>query len=419
MIDPMHNLLLASAKTFTKLWIQEAQPSCDYVRIQKAVDAFVTPAGIGRLPRKVESGFSNFKAEQWKNWILLYSTVCFKQVLSDAQYSMWLVFVEACSLLCSRAISKNAISRADLLIHHYCCLFEAEFGKGYCYPNLHMHCHLKQCLLDFGPATSFWLFAFERINGVLGSFHTNNQAVEVQLFRKFISKQQVSCAEWPDIELTHALKPVIANLEVTKDTTHCGGLFIHIISPFERAAILEANNSSKLLPPVKEKGFLSNDISLINTCFSTYFGEEYVRTLILHTESKSIIFNGDLYGTFFSRQKNSSLIVICKQDGNGVMQKCICAIVGFVKCTVILNSTSAAQDFILAEVVALQEHHQKNYYPQPVQVFKIPDSVHLSDRSRFCYVLLSCILCRCAYTVFVNDSSAIAVVPCNSYCGLF
>ena len=47
--------------------------------------------------------------------------------------------------------------------------------------------------------------------------------VEVQLFRKFISKQQVSCAEWPDVELTHALKPVIANLEVTKDTTHCGG----------------------------------------------------------------------------------------------------------------------------------------------------------------------------------------------------
>ena len=70
MIDPMHNLLLG-AKT---LWIQEAQPSCDYVRIQKAVDAFVTPAGIGRLPCKVERAFSIFKAEQW---ILLYYTVWF------------------------------------------------------------------------------------------------------------------------------------------------------------------------------------------------------------------------------------------------------------------------------------------------------------------------------------------------------
>ena len=57
-----------------------------------------------------------------------------------------------------------------------------------------MHCHLKQCLFDFGPASSFWLFAFERMNGVLGSFHTSNQAVEVQLFRKFTSSRLFSMA---------------------------------------------------------------------------------------------------------------------------------------------------------------------------------------------------------------------------------
>ena len=180
LIDPMHNLLLGSAKTFTKLWIQHSCQSGDFALIQKAVDAFVTPSGIGRLPRKVESGFSNFKAEQWKNWILVFSIICFKPVLSSSQ---------ACSLLCSRVLTKHATNHADMLIHHYCSLFEAEFGKEYCYPNLHMHCHLKECLLDFGPASSFWLFAFERMNGVLGSFHTNNEAVEVQLFRKFISKQ--------------------------------------------------------------------------------------------------------------------------------------------------------------------------------------------------------------------------------------
>ena len=161
----MHNLLLGSAKTFTRLWIQDSNQPCNFVRMQRVVDAFITPAGIGRLPQKVESGFSNFKAEQWKNWILLCSIICFKPVLSGSQYSMWLVFVEACSLLRSHVISKNAISCADMLIHHYFCLFEAEFGKENCYPNLHMHCHLKQCLLDFGPASLFWLFAFERMNG--------------------------------------------------------------------------------------------------------------------------------------------------------------------------------------------------------------------------------------------------------------
>lgn len=89
-----------------KLWIKESRVSTDLVAIQKAVDAFVTPAGIGRLPRKVESGFSNFKAEQWKNWNLVYSLVCFKPFLSEVQYSLWLRYVQAASLLCSRAITK-------------------------------------------------------------------------------------------------------------------------------------------------------------------------------------------------------------------------------------------------------------------------------------------------------------------------
>ena len=62
-IDPMHNLLLGSAEAFTKLWIQNSNQLCEFVNIQRAVDAFITPTGIGRLPQKVESGFSNFKAK--------------------------------------------------------------------------------------------------------------------------------------------------------------------------------------------------------------------------------------------------------------------------------------------------------------------------------------------------------------------
>ena len=115
----------------------------------------------------------------------LYILLSALSFLNDNQYSMWLLFVRACSLLCSHAILRDAINSDNHHIHHYCSLFEAEFGRESCYPNLHMHCHLKQCLLVFGPAASFWLFAFEWMNGVVGSFHTSNRAVEVQLFRKF------------------------------------------------------------------------------------------------------------------------------------------------------------------------------------------------------------------------------------------
>ena len=34
-------------------------------------------------------------------------------------------------------------------------------------PNMHMACHLKDCLLDFGPFLSFWCFPYECYNGIL------------------------------------------------------------------------------------------------------------------------------------------------------------------------------------------------------------------------------------------------------------
>ena len=63
MINPMYNILLGSAKTSTKLWIQHSSQPYDLAVIQRAVDALVTLSGIGRLPRKVESGFSTFSKQ--------------------------------------------------------------------------------------------------------------------------------------------------------------------------------------------------------------------------------------------------------------------------------------------------------------------------------------------------------------------
>ena len=58
--------------------------------------------------------------------------------------------------------------------------------------NLHLHLHLKDTILDFGPSRAFWCFPFERYNGILGSYTTNNKKVEVQFMRKFITTQAVN-----------------------------------------------------------------------------------------------------------------------------------------------------------------------------------------------------------------------------------
>lgn len=114
-----------------------------------------------------------------------------KSILPGDHYRCWHAFVMGCHIMCSRAISQAGIAEMDHYVMSFCRMFEQVFGAGACTPNLHLHGHLKECYIDYGPADSFWLFAFERLNRILGSVSTNHQAIEIQLIRKYLSTQQV------------------------------------------------------------------------------------------------------------------------------------------------------------------------------------------------------------------------------------
>ena len=76
-------------------------------------------------------------------------------------------------------------------------LFEELYCKKNCTINLHLHAHLHECLKDFGPVYSFWLFSFKRMNGILGSFKTNSYNISVQLMDRFLNSQDCSIYHWP------------------------------------------------------------------------------------------------------------------------------------------------------------------------------------------------------------------------------
>ena len=57
-IDPMHNLLLGTAKSITELWKSSSLLSSEHFDvIQEKVDSFIAPADIGRLPMKFPLDF--------------------------------------------------------------------------------------------------------------------------------------------------------------------------------------------------------------------------------------------------------------------------------------------------------------------------------------------------------------------------
>ena len=55
---------------------------------------------------------------------------------------------------------------------------------------------LHECVREY----AFWLFAFEWLNGILGSFHTNNHDISLQIMRQFIRSYefgiQTICSEY-------------------------------------------------------------------------------------------------------------------------------------------------------------------------------------------------------------------------------
>ena len=70
-IDPMHNLLLGTAKHMVATWkVERILKEKEFSIIQSRVDSFNCPNDIGRIPLKIASSFSGFTADQWKNWTI-------------------------------------------------------------------------------------------------------------------------------------------------------------------------------------------------------------------------------------------------------------------------------------------------------------------------------------------------------------
>lgn len=175
LIDPMHNLLLGSAKHVLKTWIEMGILSeADMQKLQKRINIIKPPSEIGRIPNKVSEGFKGFTADQWKNWVCIYSLFALKGVIPNQHYAMWTNFVQACQILCSKVITVEECQQADEKLLSFCKMFENLCGKEKCTPNMHLHGHLQDCILDYGPIYSFWCFSFERYNGIMGDYHTNN-----------------------------------------------------------------------------------------------------------------------------------------------------------------------------------------------------------------------------------------------------
>ena len=161
--------------------------------IDAAMNEMTFPSEIGRVTKSM-SLYKSMKAAEWKNWVHVFSLYCLKGVLAKRHYNLWQLFVRACSHYIQSSITIDEANVGHDLLIMYCKKFEDMYGSKYCTPNMHMHTHIKSCILEFGPTYGFWCFSFERYNGILGSFSTNNHALTITLMKKFVNGLRIEAS---------------------------------------------------------------------------------------------------------------------------------------------------------------------------------------------------------------------------------
>ena len=219
LVDPMHNLYLGTAKHFMLniLIGRDILTKENLMLIEQRLQKLHIPIGLGHIPTRIDTS-TFLTAEQWMNWTNYFSIYCLRDLIPSEQLECWRHFVLASRFLCKLHIKSDDITKADALLLRFCRRMFRIYGNDSLTPNMHLHLHLVNCIKDYGPFRSFWLYPFERYNGVLGNQPNNNKAVKMQLMRRFqsdsLSIQMVDHVKtWPLKEHFESLLPLSTHIQ--------------------------------------------------------------------------------------------------------------------------------------------------------------------------------------------------------------
>ena len=190
-IDAMHNLLLGTPKKMFNDWIDDGDLTREDLRLMKqSAEGLVLPIDFDVISSdRIAAGLSGLKAAEWKSWVLIYSPFLLQNHLTARKFKHWMKLVDACRILLKPSMTFNEVDNAHSYLVDFCKEYETIYGSTKITPNIHAHCHIRECILDYGGVYSTWLFGFERYNGILGSIATNRKGTFERTFTKRFLEQ--------------------------------------------------------------------------------------------------------------------------------------------------------------------------------------------------------------------------------------
>ena len=175
----------------------------DLRQMKQTAKGLVLPVDFDVIsPECIAAGLSGLKAAEWKSLVLIYSPFFLQNHLDRKKFQHWMKLVNPCHILLKLSITFDEVDNAHSYLVEFCKEYETIYGSAKIMPNIHAHCHIKECILDYGGVYSTWLFSFEWYNGILGNeyqsitikFTVNSNLILVKDFTVKLSVDPVGLA---------------------------------------------------------------------------------------------------------------------------------------------------------------------------------------------------------------------------------
>ncbi|MES9880914.1 MAG: hypothetical protein ABW185_08540 [Sedimenticola sp.] len=319
-VDPMHNLFLGTAKRMFSTWVDsDILSKSDLQTIGNKIKQVTIATDIGRIPCNIATNHGHFTAQEWKNWVLVYSMFVLQGVLEERYLRHWQKFVIASLHICKPCISSRSVTIAHTCFVSFCQKAEELYGPSFITPNMHLHCHLKDSIESFGSIYGFWLFSFERYNGILTSFPNNKKSVEVQLIRKFLQFGFMSDVQCKDMQLQAHFRKFVTDVSDDEPTVATLSFEVSLAQQIPIAQISTDVWGDLSCISIRHNAYtlftMTNTLrEQLKAMYSVIYGFECTDTAVggVCKRFQCMYMNNDLYGSSNSARYNSYCMVMAK-----------------------------------------------------------------------------------------------------------
>ncbi|XP_066934952.1 uncharacterized protein [Clytia hemisphaerica] len=353
-------------------------------------------------------------------------------VVPKADVDCFRKFVLACQHLCHRIITLSDVDKAHNLLIEFCEDFQNRYGETKVTCNMHLHGHLQECVLDFGPIYSFWLFSFERYNGLLGNAPTNKREVEPQIMRRFLRDGSVLNLEKPEMfnEEFNGFISQMSNPE--RGTLNEISLFNQISTTKLSSRLTDPSGScwyeTNTYIEAPKKSFLYTltelEVDRLSKVYKYLYGDSGIwSNMVVPTSShktSELLVAGEIFGSISSRNCRSSYIRAFWADKNGEILKFkdygennprVGIISEFLKHSFLINGEVFTHWFARVEwcLSFSSSSGVTNYFGDPVECWQAHGRV---DNGPASFIPAFRILDKCVHlTQKVKGKDALVVIP--------